>query len=390
MKVVSPFSANRVTQVIHDEQFSNLIGDIYDAALDPSLWVPVLEKCVSFVGGCGGALFFKNAAGAGGDTYFDTGITPYFRKLYFEQYVMLDPSTTGHFVAEIEQPVAIEDFISYDEFLETRFYREWAQPQGLVDFVSTVLDKSEANVAMFGVFRHERDGRANDETRWRMGLIAPHIRRAVVIGRLIDLKHTEATSFDILDGLSAAIFLVSGAGFIVHANIAGAAMLSDGNLLRSVGGRLTIEDARVAQAMREGFAAADEGDLALGVKAITLPLISVNGDRYVGHLLPLSSGKRRNAGLGHGAAAALFVRRAALETPLAPEVIAKTFNLTPTELRVLLAIVEVGGVPEVAAALGIAVTTVKSHLGRLFDKTGVTRQAELVKLVAGYSTPLAR
>jgi DNA-binding CsgD family transcriptional regulator len=52
--------------------------------------------------------------------------------------------------------------------------------------------------------------------------------------------------------------------------------------------------------------------------------------------------------------------------------------------------VEVGGVPEVAAALGIAVTTVKSHLGRLFDKTGVTRQAELVKLVAGYSTPLAR
>ena len=59
MKVVSPFSANRVTQAIDDEQFSNLVGDIYDAALDQSLWVPVLEKCVSFVGGCGAALFFK-------------------------------------------------------------------------------------------------------------------------------------------------------------------------------------------------------------------------------------------------------------------------------------------------------------------------------------------
>ena len=210
-----------------------------------------------------------------------------------------------------------------------------------------------------------------------------------MIGKLIDLKHTEATSFDILDGLSAGIFLVSGDGFIIHANIAGDAMLSEGNLLRSVGGRLTVEDARLAQAMREGFAAADAGDIALGVKAITLPLISQNGERYVGHLLPLSSGKRRNAGIGQGAAAALFVRKAALEIPSAPEVIAKTFNLTPTELRVLLAIVEVGGVPEVAAALGIAVTTVKSHLGRLFDKTGVTRQAELVKLVAGYSTPLA-
>ena len=63
--------------------------------------------------------------------------------------------------------------------------------------------------------------------------------------------------------------------------------------------------------------------------------------------------------------------------------------MTPTELRVLLAIVGVGGVPEVATALGVAVTTVKTHLGRLFEKTGATRQADLVKLVAGYATPLA-
>jgi DNA-binding CsgD family transcriptional regulator len=389
MKVISLFSANRVTQAIDDEEFSNLVGDIYDAALDQSLWVSVLEKCVSFVGGCGAALFFKDAAANGGGSYFQTGITPYFRKLYFDQYVMLDPSTTAHLYAELEQPVAIADCISYDEFLETRFYREWAQPQGLVDFVSVVLEKSEKNVTMFGVFRHQRDGVADDETRWRISLLAPHIRRAVDIGKLIDLKHTEATSLDILDGLSAGIFLVSGDGFIIHANVAGNAILSEGNLLRSVGGRLTVDDAQLGQTMRDSFAAADAGDVTLGVKAITLPLMSQNGDRYVGHLLPLTSGKRRNAGIGNGAAAALFVRKAALETPLASEVIAKTFNLTPTELRVLLAIVEVGGVPDVAAALGIAATTVKSHLGRLFDKTGVTRQADLVKLVAGYSTPLA-
>jgi DNA-binding NarL/FixJ family response regulator len=71
------------------------------------------------------------------------------------------------------------------------------------------------------------------------------------------------------------------------------------------------------------------------------------------------------------------------------EAIGKMFKLTPTELRVLLAIVEVGGVPEVAAALGVADTTVRSHVSRLFQKTGATRQADLVKLVAGYATPMA-
>jgi DNA-binding CsgD family transcriptional regulator len=73
---------------------------------------------------------------------------------------------------------------------------------------------------------------------------------------------------------------------------------------------------------------------------------------------------------------------------LNPDFIANLYKLTPAELRVLRAIVDVGGVPEVAASLGVAVTTIKTHLGRLFEKTGVGRQADLVKLVAGFSTPL--
>ena len=54
----------------------------------------------------------------------------------------------------------------------------------------------------------------------------------------------------------------------------------------------------------------------------------------------------------------------------------------------LLGIVEVGGAPEVAEALGIAPATVRSHLARLFEKTGVSRQADLVKLLAQFSQPL--
>jgi len=103
----------------------------------------------------------------------------------------------------------------------------------------------------------------------------------------------------------------------------------------------------------------------------------------------MASGERRRAGVAYAATAAVFVRKAAMESPSAPEVIARTYKLTPTELRVLLAIVDVGGVPEVASALGVSDTTVKTHVGRLFEKTGGTRQADLVKLVAGFSMPFA-
>jgi len=77
-----------------------------------------------------------------------------------------------------------------------------------------------------------------------------------------------------------------------------------------------------------------------------------------------------------------------LDAPSPPEAVAQAYKLTPMELRVLLGVVELGGVPAVAHALGIAETTAKTHLGHLYEKTGAGRQADLVKLVAEFSNPL--
>ena len=371
------------------EQLSTLIGDIYDAALEPSLWTDVLGKAARFVGGPAAGLYSKDATSKTGSVAYGYGIEPSYTQLYFDKYVKLDPTTTGHFFAEIEEPVATADLVPYNEFLETRFYKEWAQPQNLVDLLSAVLDKSATSVALFGVFRHERDGVVDDEMRRRMRLIVPHIRRAVLIARVIDLNKAEAATLaDTLDGLAAGMFLVDRSGRIVHANAAGHVILTAGDFLRATGGRLVAGDPQTDRLLREIFIAAGNGDAAIGIKGIALPLTAREGERHVAHVLPLTSGARRRAGTVYAAAAALFVHKASLETPSPPEAIAKAYKLTPTELRILLAVVEVGGVPEVAEALGIAEGTVKTHLHHLFEKTNTARQADLVKLVAGYSNPL--
>jgi DNA-binding CsgD family transcriptional regulator/PAS domain-containing protein len=372
-----------------EAQLFELIGEIYDAALALTLWSDVVGKAGQFVGGPAAAIFSKNPIAGTGNVYYESGIDPYFRDLYFEKYVKLDPATTGHYFADIGQPIAVADLMPYDEFLETQFYKEWARPQGLVDFVSAVLDKSVASAALFGVFRHERDGTVDAEARRRMRLIVPHIRRAVLVGRLIDLKSAEAATFaDTLDGLSVGICLVDAAGRIVHANAACHTILDAGDLFSTSGARLVARDAAIDQTLQQLFAAATGGDAAVGTQGIALPLIGKDAARYVVHVLPLTSGARRRTGIAYTATAAVFIRKVAMETPSPPEVIARTYKLTPTELRVLLAIVEVGGVPEVAAALGVAETTIKTHLGRLFVKTGAVRQADLVKIVAGYASPL--
>jgi DNA-binding CsgD family transcriptional regulator len=373
----------------HQKQLSDLIGEIYDAALDPTLWTDVVGKAGHFVGGQAASIFSKNPIAREGHVYYVSGIDQHYQQLYFGKYIKLDPITTGHYFADVGQPIATADLMPREEFLETRLYKEWVQPQGMVDFVSAVLDKSATSAALFGVFRHKSDGLVDEETRWRMHLVVPHIRRAVLVGRFIDLKSKEAATFsDALDGLSTAICFVDASGRIVHANAACHVILDEGNLLSTTAGRVVARDADIDRTLQKLFEAAAEGDAAIGTQGIALPLCGQDGARYILHLLPLTSGARRLAGVAYDATAAMFLRRATLEVPSPPEVIAKTYKLTPTELRVLLGVVEVGGVPAVSAALGVAETTIKTHLRRLFEKTGVDRQADLVKIVAGFTSPL--
>jgi DNA-binding CsgD family transcriptional regulator len=371
------------------EQLSALIGDIYDAVLDPAQRIDVIEKIASFSGGHSGGLLSKHSLGCSENLYCYIGADPESLQAYSESYPKLDPTAATHSFG-LAQVVSATDVVPYDEFRRGRFYREWARPHGWVDVASAVVDKSATSCTFLSVVRHEATGVVDNEMRRRMALVIPHVRRAYLIGKTINLGQSEAACFsDILDGLSAGMILVDGIGRVVHANAAGNAILGAADFLRTVHGRLVAGDASTNAAFREILVAADAGDAAIGVRGVALPLTAHDGERYVAHVLPLTSGVRRQAGLAFNAVAALFIRKAALEASATPDVIGRMYKLTPAELRVLLAIVDVGGVPEVAAALGVASTTIKTHLNRLFEKTGVCRQADLVKLVAGFSTPLA-
>jgi DNA-binding CsgD family transcriptional regulator len=370
-------------------RLSALIGDIYDAALEPVRWTGVVEKAGRFVGGSGASIFSRDSVRRTGNAYHSFGVDPQYEQLYFGKYIKFDPLNAAYLTLAVGDVMSNSNVVDRAEFAESRFYQEWARPQGWVDNVFAALERSPTSIAAFVVFCHERDGIADDDTRWRLRLLAPHLRRAVLIGKVIDLKVIEAATFaDALDGLSAGMFLVDASARLVHANTAGHAILAAADFLRLTGDRLAAGDPEIDRVLRDVLTAAGNGDAAVGIKGIALPLSARDGERHVAHVLPLTSGARRSAGVATSAAAALFVHKAALDIPSPPEAIARAYKLTPTELRVLLAIVEIGGAPEVAEALGIGDATVRTHLGRLFEKTGAKRQVDLVKLVAGFSSPL--
>jgi DNA-binding CsgD family transcriptional regulator/PAS domain-containing protein len=367
---------------------SQLIGDIYDAALDPTLWPRALEGTCRFVRGCGSRIMWQDAANNAGGIFHTFGDDPHYARLYFERYADLNPLFPASAFVEPGEVMSTGDLMPMAEFVNTRFYKEWVQPQGFVDVVVANLEKSTTSAASFSVTRGERDGLVDDEARRRMKLLVPHVQRAVVISHLVERNATEAAALaDTLGRIATAVFLVDAAGRIVFANAAAESVLASKNLFRSFADGLVALEPEADRALHDVFAAAGRGDVAVGIRGVAVPLRITHAERWFAHILPLGSGARQHVGAPHGAVAALFVRQAGLDTPSALETLAKLYQLTASEVRVLQAVVDIGGVQAIAQALGISQPTVKTHLHNIFQKTATKRQSELVKLVAGSASP---
>src|SRR4029079_12573121 len=118
------------------ERLSRLIGHIYDAALDPALWPPVLETACEYVPGATGTFMSQDNVAGDGQFYFQWGNDPSFLKSYQDIYVKLNPVLVPTLLyARVGDVLSTIDLLPYDQFVASRFYKEWVAPQGLVDSI---------------------------------------------------------------------------------------------------------------------------------------------------------------------------------------------------------------------------------------------------------------
>ena len=292
------------------EHVSSLIGAIYDASLDPSLWQTVLERIAGFVGSPASALVRHDLSAGSGSFYYSWGDDPYYTKLYFEKYLKLNPTLASMQLMEVGQVYSISTVIPFDEFRRTRLYQEWARPQGYGDATLAVIEKSPAALAHLTTTHADADSPVDDEMRRRVSLLVPHLRRAVTIAGIIDLHKVDASMLaDAVDTIAAGVFLVGEDAAIVRANTSGRRMLAAGDVVRSGENRLVPTDRRARPALLEAIAAAGGGDAVLGPRGIAVPMTSNTTDCFVAHVLPLTSGARQRARASYAAIATVFVHK---------------------------------------------------------------------------------
>ena len=77
----------------HKERLSALIGEIYDAALDPTQRLEVLDKIAAFTGGQLGGLLLKHSPGRSEKLYCYIGTDRQALQAYSECYPNFDTAT---------------------------------------------------------------------------------------------------------------------------------------------------------------------------------------------------------------------------------------------------------------------------------------------------------
>lgn len=226
---------------------------------------------------------------------------------------------------------------------------------------------------------------------------------ATIEARLREVGRIRARTQTELDAVRSALIRLSYASQQVLDRLASGVVLLD----RSTKVLFANRAARVIAAKRDGLVVgdtlrADQAQASAALKDAIEKAIYAAPGRETGQTclsLPRPSGKRElmaivcplpatpEAGATATPAAALFIGDPEQPPPLSPDRLCALFGLTNTEAEVAQALANGKRPADIAAERSVSSTTVAFHMRNLFQKTGVSRQADLIALIL--TSPLA-
>jgi DNA-binding CsgD family transcriptional regulator/PAS domain-containing protein len=371
---------------------SALIGSIYDCTLDPSRWEVTLTEIMQAMSGESvilslndrrkDRLLIDKSVGWGrfGLEERQKHVPEIHARL--NEWFAKGPSLDRPFIASRE--------LSANYLERAPYVRDCLEPLGIVDIMHLFLMHTPTHFSELVIGRHQRQGVITDREVEIGLLLLPHLRRAVTISDVLDARAIERAGMaQALDALRCGVLLTNGDGKILHANRSAEHMLQDG-ALHAMGGVLGAGAPAAAQELREAIRLAARDEARLGKTGLAIRLGGPQApSSMLAHVLPMSGSELRTR-LRPEAVAAVFIGppgAAAFDVSPAEkpaerkEHLRRRFGLTKAEADVAVEILKGDGRNATAARLGIAPTTVRAHLSHIFEKTGVRRQAELVRLL---------
>jgi DNA-binding CsgD family transcriptional regulator len=360
-----------------------LVECVYEAASDPELWATFLESFGKTLNCKAMTLFVQDSRSQEVNNFATVGVEPCYVRSYAEHYaaknVYLIRGKNLLFTGNV---CPSEILCSDEQALRSEFYNEWILPQKQRYGLVGVLFKERSMTSMIGAIRSERPGPFGEQDLSLVRILMPHLQRAVQLHRrVVALELREKAVNGALNRWSMGVILLDHEGRVLLMNRSAEAVLRKKDGLTAQADGLHAGLPHEAAALRSLIHSA----IGTSLGRVSHPGGGVTISRaFAGRPLnvlvtPVVAHKALRA--ESGAAAIVFIGDPDVREGTNEDLLSLFYELSHAEARVAALLVQGKSVKEVSESLQVSLNTARTHLKRIFEKTGTRRQAELMQLI---------
>jgi DNA-binding CsgD family transcriptional regulator/PAS domain-containing protein len=255
-------------------------------------------------------------------------------------------------------------------------FQDLIRPLGGYHGLIVVDDSSKISLAICrGPSRDDYD----EQTRQELGALYPHLRMAREIAdRFGIVRESDQPLARLIARIPDVVILTDASGRVVMMNDAAGRAAMPAN---AEGDLIVAQTPESTLALRAAIAqAAAEIDIA----GRWLTLSGPEGmPAHFARVLAFAPGRFGLLDAG-AACVAVFLKDAVAPHRVDRTALFDLFRLTPREADVTCLLLDGHSTQDIAAAFGLSMPTVRTHLARIFEKTGTRNQATLVALVSQF------
>ncbi|MDB6043090.1 MAG: putative Transcriptional regulator, LuxR family protein [Gammaproteobacteria bacterium] len=373
--------SHRGLTMAHGGNVLDLIAMIYAAAADPALWPVFLERFAEDVSGSTTSLFAYSAEKRSGSVMASARFDPADAHKYNEYYAGIDCWGThgGHLITP--GAVFLGQQLCPDGVLErSEFYADFLRPMHTFHEFCGVIAVDASAAFVIACLRPKERGPFDDSDTLLLKTLMPHLQRALSLQqRIAALEASAASAVDVLDTLPYGVVLISADVKVLLVNRFAQAIIAKNDGLTISGSNLctrrTADTLSLQRLIHESVATS----LGRGLRAGGTMNVLRPSQRRSFHVLVTPLHLRPILPSAQQPAAVAFISdpECQLDTPV--QALGHLFALSHAEARLAAVLVKGCSLREAAEELGVSLSTVRTQLKKLFEKTGTKRQSALIR-----------
>lgn len=303
---------------------------------------------------------------------------------YEQEHAGTDPIRLALATVPKGQPVFLAELLTEEERRNNPYVSGiWSGTWGYTDLLAVRVEVEERYDCYFGLIRNAAQPPFCSRERELLSLLVPHLQHGMQTQSLLDrLGILSQIALEQMLQTGQGLVVLSEDGIPVHLNRVAARLIRETGLFREPAGRLEVNVPDVGLSFRaivdKCVKASQLGEERLVCK---LSLPRAGGPSLELTVMPLRGPQGAENLLAKQGRAVITMHECGRESADVRQQLTHIYGLSEAEADVCWRVSNGDSLPDIARQTGATRETVRSQLKRVFAKTGVHRQPDLVRLV---------